>query len=259
SVWSTRVPRVGAALASIERPMVLVLDDVHTVESVTANDVLSALIDYMPAGSQIVVASRSEPKLPLSRWRAHALLDEVGVDDLRLDGAEAVELLEGAGVVLGELEAAELTRRTERWPAGLYLAALSLGAGEGDASRLETFTGEDRFVSDYLRSELLSRMPDAEAGFLTRTSVLEAMGGGLCDVVLELDGAAAVLESLERSNGFVVSLDSRREWYRYHHLFGELLRAELGRRDPKAGIELQRRALGWFVGQGRFEEALPYA
>ena len=134
-------------------------------------------------------------------------------------------------------ERSELTERTEGWPAGLYLAALSLQAG---APSPTSFGGGDRFVSEYFRFELLSRLPPAEAGFLQRTSVLDRMCGGLCDAVLQTSRSAHTLETLARANGFVVPLDRQGEWYRYHHLFGELLRDELERSEPQRRVRTQR-------------------
>ena len=187
STWSKRVPRVGTALAGLERPLVLVLDDLHTVANPSCLDLLAALIEYVPAGSQIVVASREEPALPLGRWRAHGWAYEVGVTDLRLNEQEAALLLEAAGVEFDTTALSDLTERTEGWPAGLYLAALSLQAGAPRSATPASFTGDDRFVSDYFRLELLSRLPTAEARFLTYTSVLGRMCGGLCDAVLADD------------------------------------------------------------------------
>ena len=258
SIWSTGVPRVGSALARLQRPLVLVLDDLHAVENPSCLDVLAALCEYVPSGSQIAVASREEPALPLARWRTRGWLHEIGVADLRLNEQEAQVLLAAAGVELDAAEVADLTERTEGWPAGLYLAALSLQAGAPGPARVETFTGDDRLVAGYFRFELLSRMPEAEARFLTHTSVLERMCGGLCDAVLQTTGSAATLESLERSNRFVVPLDRRGEWYRYHHLFGQLLRNELERSDPEAVPVLNRRAMAWCMANDLAEAAVGY-
>ena len=258
SIWSTGVPRVGGALATLEGPLVLVLDDLHTIGNPSCLDALAALCEYVPSGSQIVIASRETPALPLARWRTRGWLQEIGVADLRLDEQEAQALLRGAGVELDAAQVADLTERTEGWPAGLYLAALSLQAGAPGTARVETFTGEDRLVADYFRFELLSRLPEAEARFLMQTSVLERMCGGLCDAVLQTRGSASILESLERSNRFVVPLDRRGEWYRYHHLFGQLLRNELKRSDPEAVAELNRRAMAWCMANNLAEEAVRY-
>ena len=258
SIWSMAVPRVGSALATLQRPLVLVLDDLHAVRNQSCLDVLAALHEYVPPGSQIAVASREEPALPLARWRTRGFLHEVGVADLRLDEREAGVLLHGAGVELDPAGIADLTGRTEGWPAGLYLAALSLQAGSPGPARAEVFTGEDRFVSEYFRYELLSRLPEAEARFLLHTSVLDSMCGGLCDAVVQTTQSASTLASLEHSNGFVVPLDRRGEWYRYHHLFGQLLRTELERSDPTIAAVLYRRAMTWCMANDRAEAAVRY-
>ena len=258
SLWSTGIPRVGSTLATLERPLVLVLDDLHAVGNPACLDALAALCDYVPPGSQIAVASREEPALPLARWRTEGWLHEIGVTDLRLDEQEAGVLLRDAGVELDSAEVTDLTGRTEGWPAGLYLAALSLQAGGPGPARAEAFTGEDRFVSEYLHYELLSRLPEAEARFLMHTSVLDRMCGGLCDAVLQTTRSASTLASLERSNCFVVPLDRRSEWYRYHHLFGQLLRNELERSDPKAVAALSRRAMAWCMANDLAEAAIRY-
>ncbi len=258
STWSTRVPRVGGALAARERPLVLALDDLHAVANPACLDVLAELSRYVPAGSQIAVASREEPALPLGRWRAQGSVDEIGVGDLRLDEQEAGMLLADAGVELDAGEVSELTERTEGWPAGLYLAALSMRAGAASSVTAEGFTGGDRFVSEYFRLELLSRLPEAEAQFLKHTSILERMCGGLCDAVLETTRSAHALETLERANGFVVPLDRTGEWYRYHHLFRQLLRNELERSEPEMVPALNARALAWCIANDLPEEAVGY-
>ena len=264
--WTMRVPPLGRALAGLERPLVLVLDDLHAITNRGSSlDVLGALFEYVPAGSAIVVTSREIPDLPLARWRTQGQLDELGVADLRLDEAESQVLLRAAGAELDSSELSELTRRTEGWAAGLYLAALSLGAGGTRSAGAVTvspnahgFTGDDRFVSDYFRQELMEKLPAAEAQFLLTTSVLDRMCGGLCDAVLETTQSALTLERLERKNGFVVPLDRRGEWYRYHHLFGELLRTELQGSDPDAVAGLNRRAMNWCIANGLTEEAIRY-
>jgi LuxR family maltose regulon positive regulatory protein len=259
AAWTMRVPRIGSALAGLEHPLVLALDDLHAVANPSCLDALAELSRYIPSGSQIAVASREEPPLPLARWRAQGSVHEIGVADLRLDEQEAGSLLAAAGVELDASELVDLTERTEGWPAGLYLAALSLQSGAATPQEAtESFSGSDRFVSEYLRLELMSRLPPTEAQFLKYTSVLERMSGGLCDAVLETTGSARMLETLERSNGFVVPLDGRGEWYRYHHLFGQLLREELERSEPDLVPALNRRAMAWCLANGLPETGVVY-
>jgi LuxR family transcriptional regulator, maltose regulon positive regulatory protein len=256
--WAKRVVRLGNALAARERPFVLAFDDLHTVTNPASLDALSELLESLPAGSQIAIASRQEPALPLGRWRARGWVRELGPADLRLNDREAELLLTAAGLELDGDEIGELTERTEGWPAGLYLAALSMQAGAPSSTSATAFGGDDRFVADYFRVELMSRLPDADASFLKRTSVLERMCGGLCDSLVESRGSSGVLERLERTNHFVVPLDRRGEWYRYHHLFAELLRNELERSEPDLAAELNRRAMAWCIANEFSEAAVVY-
>ncbi|MEU7905659.1 AAA family ATPase [Actinoplanes sp. NPDC049118] len=259
AVWSTGLPHVGAALAARRHPLVLVLDDLHAMRNSTCLDVLAALCDYVPPGSQIAVASREDPALPLARWRMQERLTEVGVPDLRFDEQEARTLLNAAGVDLDDTAVADLTGKTEGWPAGLYMAALSVKTGVVGPAPAEAFTGDDRLVADYFRYELLSRLPEAEARFLMHTSVLDRMSGGICDAVLRATGSASTLAALERSNSFLVPLDRRSEWYRYHHLFRQLLRNELDHHtDPATVAELNRRAMTWCMANDLPEAAVSY-
>ena len=177
--------------------------------------------------------------------------------DLRLDSDEAGRLLEAAGVELDVDAISQLTARTEGWPAGLYLAALSIQAG-GGLAETDLVTGDHKFVAEYLRHELLNRLPADGARFLTHTSILDWMSGELCDSILAANGSAQTLEALGRTNGFVVPLDSHGEWYRYHHLFGELLRNELERSEPNLVRELNARAMAWCIANDRFEAAVAY-
>ena len=258
STWSKRVPRLGSALAGVERPLVLVLDDLHALANRSCLDALAELFEYVPAGSKIAVASREQPALPLARWRAHGLVDEIGVADLRLDDREAGLLLEAAGVELAASALSELNGRTEGWPAGLYLAALSMQAGAPSSASAAGLTGDDRFVADYFHLELLSRLPATEARFLKHTSVLDRMSGALCDAVVQTTRSAGTLATLERTNGFVVPLDRRQEWYRYHHLFGELLRRELERSEPDLVPALNSRAMAWCIANDLTDAAVVY-
>ena len=255
STWAERVPRLGSALAALPCPVVLALDDLHAVANPACLDVLAELLQYVPAGSQVAIAGRHEPALPLARWRAHGQVDEIGMADLRLDEQEAGSLLQAAGVELDASELGELTERTEGWPAGLYLTALSMQAGAPGPGSAAGFTGDDRFVSEYFRQELLSRLPAAEARFLMHTSVLGRMSGGLCDAVLQTDRSA---QMLARTNGFVVPLDRRGHWYRYHHLFGQLLRNELERSEPEMVSVLNGRAMVWCIANDFPEAAVGY-
>jgi LuxR family maltose regulon positive regulatory protein len=258
SVPGSVVPRLGSAFAAMSSPVVLVLDDVHVLHDRECRSALSVLADHVPAGSQLVLAGRADPPLRVARLRAEGRILEIGPGDLSLTAGEAASLLDHAGVILGADEAAELHGRTEGWAVGLYIAALAIKAGSRDGETAPTFSGDDIFMRDYLRSEVLDRLPQADALFLTRTAALERMSGPLCDAVLGLQGSAATLAGLAQSNLLVVPLDRRGQWYRYHHLLRDLLLAELDRLEPGRVSALRRRAAQWHEDNGRPEEALEY-
>jgi LuxR family transcriptional regulator, maltose regulon positive regulatory protein len=259
SISQTVLPRLGAALASKALPVVLVLDDVHLLHDQEGLDALAVLVGHLPPGSQLAVTGRGEPPLPLARWRAEGRLVELGPGELAMSLVEAGSLLGAARVELPDAEVAELTRRTEGWPVALYLAALAHKAGGQQGNTGIAFTGDDRFMADYLHAELLAHLPAERVAFLTRTAVLDRLSGPLCDAVLDTTGSAAVLASLERSSLLVVPLDRQRAWYRYHPLFRELLRGELERSEPELAGELTRRAARWCQRQGLVEAAIGYA
>jgi LuxR family transcriptional regulator, maltose regulon positive regulatory protein len=256
SLWASGLPRLGAALASRREPLVLVLDDVHELENHDCLDALLALLHHVPRGSQLVLSGRTEARLGLPKLRADGELLELGPPELALNDTEAHELLVAAGADVTEAEAQALNERAEGWAAGLYLAALSI---DGGGSSLASFGGDDRFVTDYLRAEELAHVAPAELEFLLHTSVLDRMSASLCDAVLERADSAQMLEQLEQENLFVVALDHRRRWFRYHRLFKEMLHAELERREPKLAATLNRRAASWCEANGEPELAIEYA
>ena len=239
-------------------PVVLVLDDVHVLRNSECRAALSVLADHVPGGSQLAFVGRAQPPLRIARLRAEGTILEIGPDDLSLTRDEASSLLRSAGLALTEDDVAELHERTEGWPAGLYLAALYLRQGGSLASAAFSFGGDDRLVSDYMESEFLSRISRQQRAFLTRTAVLERICGPLCDAVLQVSGSAAVLAELAGANMLLVPLDRRGEWYRYHHLFRDMLLAELHRREPALMPVLRRRAAGWYLDNDMPEAALEY-
>jgi LuxR family transcriptional regulator, maltose regulon positive regulatory protein len=259
SVPGSVVPRLGSALSSMTSPVVLVLDDVHLLHNLECLAALAVLADHVPGGSQLAFAGRAQPPLRVARLRAEGKILEIGPRELSFAREEASSLLRAAGVALGQEEMAELHDRTEGWPAGLYLAALYLREGGPLAGAAVSFGGDDRLVSEYMESEFLSRISLRQRAFLTRTAVLERMCGPLCDAVLDTGGSAAVLADLAGSNVLLVPLDRRGEWYRYHHLFRDMLLAELGRREPALMPVLRRRAAGWCLDNGLPEAALEYS
>ena len=258
SVPGSVVPRLGHAFASMSSPVALVLDDVHLLQDTECRAAMSVLADHVPAGSRLVLAGRAEPPVRVARLRAEGKIVEIGAADLSLTREEASGLLRAAEVELGEAEVAELHRRTEGWAAGLYLAALYLREG-GTLGAAGAFGGDDRFVSEYVESEFLAQISQHQRAFLIQTAVLERMCGPLCEAVLGLPGAAATLTGLARSNLLLVPLDRRGQWYRYHHLFRDMLLAELERLEPGLIPVLQRRAAGWCLRNDLPEAALEYS
>jgi LuxR family maltose regulon positive regulatory protein len=256
SMWTMGLPRVGAALAAIGKPMVLVLDDVHELRHRDCVDALEPIAKHLPQGAQLVLSGRAEDGLPLARLRAAGRLLSLGPKDLALSDIEARALLDEAGVEVTKAEASALNARTEGWVAGLYLAALF--AHEAGSGELSSFSGDDRFVADYLRSEHLSRLKRPQIEFLTRTSILDRMCASLCDAVLDRTDSARRLQALEQANLFIVPLDHHREWYRYRRLFRDALRAELDRLKPEATEVLHRRAAAWYEQNGQPEAAIEH-
>ena len=259
SVPGSVVPRLGSAFASMTSPVVLVLDDVHLVHDPECQAAVSVLADHVPVGSRLVLAGRVPPPLRIARLRAEGKILEIGRGDLSLDPAEASSMLRRAGVTLAEDQAAELHRRTEGWPVGLYLAALYFREGGVLSDAFDSFRGDDRFVSEYMKSELLARISSRRRVFLTRTAVLERMCGPLCDAVLGVAGSGETLAALARSNMLLVPLDRRGQWYRYHHLFRDMLLGELEREEPGLLPALRSRAADWHLRNDLPEIALEYS
>ena len=253
------LPRLGKAVATRSEPFVLVLDDAHVLTAPDALESLFVLMRHLPAGSQLAITARSEPTLPLGRLRAGRRLFELGPADLAFAPDEAELLLRGAGIQLEPAEVRLITERTEGWPAGLYLAALSLRGDASVAAAVEGFAGDDRLVADYFRDEVLARLSPSLARFLTRTSVLDRLSAPLCDAILEQTGSASKLHKLERSNLFLVPLDRQRVWYRYHTLFAEMLRSRLRDAEPELELELHERAGAWYAEHGEPEQAIRHA
>jgi len=232
-------------LAPLENRIYLVIDDLHELGSAEAQQQLELLMMRAPEELRFVLASRHDVRLGLHRLRLDGELAEIREPDLRFTVAEAEELLDAAGVKLPD--PALLVERTEGWAAGLRLAALSL-AGHPDPGRFaEEFSGTERTVAEYLLAEVLDRQPEPVRLLLLRTSVLERVNGELADLLTGDSGGERVLQDLEQANAFVVSLDARRSWFRYHHLFADLLQLELRRTAPREATALHRAAAGWFA------------
>jgi LuxR family transcriptional regulator, maltose regulon positive regulatory protein len=255
----TMIPRFMSAVASVHPPVTVLLDH---AEAVTNRQCFTAIAEFalrLQPGWQLVLASRAAVPLPMARLRAQGGILEVTADDLTMGPAEAHSLLTGAGVEADAGSLRDLLQRTEGWPAGLYIAALAIKSGTRRSDVGFAFTGNDVYMGDYLRSELLDRISGAEASFLTRTSVLNRMCGPLCDAILGEQGSGPVLEQMEARNLLVVPLDRCREWYRYHNLLRELLQAELQRREPDLVQDLHFRAAAWFEANAMPEAAIDHA
>lgn len=249
---------LNAIDAAPERAVVA-LDDYHAITEGCIHESIAFLVDRMPETLALVMTTRTDPPIGVARLRARGHLAEIRSADLRFSDAEAEALLNGGvglGLGLAPDEVGQLRARTEGWAAGLYLAGLSL-RGRGDAADfIREFAGDDRLVVDYLADEVLGRQPEGRRRFLLRTSVLTRLSGPLCDAVAGTTGSAQVLSEMEGSNLFLVPLDNRREWYRYHHLFGELLRHELALAAPDEIAQLHRRAADWHLSAGDVDEAV---
>jgi LuxR family maltose regulon positive regulatory protein len=260
------LPALLNDLATLPAPLLLVLDDYHTVAAPAVDAALTLLLEHLPPALHLVLATREDPALPLARLRARDQLVELRAADLRFTAEEAaIFLIQVMGLELSEAECAALERRTEGWIAGLQLAALSL-QGQPDAGEfVRAFTGSHHFVLDYLVQEVLQQQPQEMQRFLLQTAILPRLCGPLCEAVLEEERGQgqATLEALERANLFVVPLDDERRWYRYHHLFAELLRQRLqtwAATDPEVDVAaLHRRASRWYEEQGFLLEAFQHA
>jgi LuxR family maltose regulon positive regulatory protein len=273
-VASAALELLGSAPASIEPVLatlvnelqnaaidiVLVLDDFHVIDSASVLEGVTFLVENLPSNAHLVIASRNDPALPLARLRARGELRELRAEQLRFTPSEtSVYLNESMGLDLAPADTASLGERTEGWIAALQLAALSLEGHAQPAAFVADFAGDDRYIVDYLVEEVLRRQSDAVRAFLVQTSILSRLSGELCDAVTAGTGSAATLESLERANLFLVPLDARRTWYRYHHLFAEMLRARLLDEQRDNIPVLHRRASDWFADRGEIPDAFDHA
>ena len=252
------LPRIVEGLRG-RAPFVLVIDDVHKLDSPSSFEVLEAVIEALPTGGQLALASRTEPPLRLGRMRSQRRLVELGARELAMTRVESGDLLANLGLELSAGQVNLLIERTEGWPAALYLAGLSL-LDQSDLGRaVASFAGDDRVVVDYLRDEFLAATDPALIEFLVRTSILDELSGPLCDSVLMRSDSAGVLRRLARSNALVVSLDRTDTRYRYHQLFAEELRSELRWREPELEPELHARASRWYAENSDPDRAIDHA
>src|SRR5262245_20574190 len=254
------LPRLLERLADMPGERVIVLDDYHLTDNELWDASLDFFLDHLPLNVQLVVASRSAPRLPLGRLRAHGELLEIGADDLRLDEREAGEVARSVlGSPLPGSDTATLVERCEGWPAGVHLASLSLKHASDSHSSIESLAGDNRYVFDYLKHDLLDRLPDEIRAFLRQTSILSRLSAPLCDVMRGTTASRRLLEGAEHANLFLIPLDERREWYRYHRLFADVLRRDLEETEPESVPVLHLRASGWFEQHGDAEESIAHA
>src|SRR6266567_1736625 len=251
---------INDLIAGAARDFALVLDDYHVIAAEAIHRALIFLLGHLPSHVHLIIATRADPPLLLAGLRARGQLIELRAADLRFVTDEVSAFLRE--VMELDLEAwaiAALERRTEGWVVGLQLAALSLQGGADVSGFLAAFTGSHRFVLDYLSEEVLSRQPAAVQTFLLHTSILERLSGELCDAVTGQEGSQAMLEALDRANLFVVPLDEERGWYRYHHLFAEVLKSRLQQEEVSLVAELHRRASAWYEQHEMLAEAIQHA
>jgi LuxR family maltose regulon positive regulatory protein len=247
-------------LADLEADVALVLDDYHLIESRAIHEALTFLIEHLPARMHLVISTRADPPLPLARLRVRDEMAELRAADLHFTPEEAATFLEGVmGLKLSAEEIAELETRTEGWIAGLQMAALAMRDRADIPGFIEAFTGSNRYVLDYLVEEVVNQQPEGVRSFLLETSVLGRMCGPLCDAVTGRPDGQATLERLEHANLFVVPLDDERRWYRYHHLFADVLYVRLREAGVERPSELHRRASAWFERQDLAREAIEHA
>ena len=256
SVLTTFINEINA----IEDDFALILDDFHVIDAQPVHSAIAFLLDHLPPQMHLLIAGRADPPLPLSRLRGSGELTELRASDLRFTPDEAAAFLnEVMGLDLSAADVAALETRTEGWIAGLQLAALSMRGREDIPGFIRAFAGDDRYIVDYLVEEVLQRQPERVRSFLLQTSILDRLSGPLCDAVTGREDGKGVLEALERGNLFVVPLDDKRHWYRYHHLFADVLRAHSMEEQPDRVPTLHRRAAAWFEERDMAAEAIEQA
>ena len=247
-------------ISELPNDVILILDDYHVIESRPIDKAIIFLLDHLPSCMHLVIVSRIDPSLPLSRLRASGHLTELRAVDLRFSSTEAAEFLNQVmGLELAVEDITALETRTEGWIAGLQLAALSLQGHEDTATLIKSFTGSHRFVLDYIIEEVLEQQPEDIQNFLLQTAVLDRMTGSLCDALMGQNTGQMTLERLEHANLFIIPLDDDRQWYRYHHLFADLLRQRQRQVLPEETAVLHHKASQWYEQNGFTDESIEHA
>ena len=247
-------------IAAIPNDFIFILDDYHLIDAQTIDNVLTFLIEHMPQQMHLVITTREDPNLPLARLRVRSQLTELRIADLRFTPSEAAEFFnQSMGLNLSVEDISALEARTEGWIAGLQLAALSLRGQKDVSGLIQTFAGDHRYIVDYLVEEVLQRQPASIRDFLLQTAILDRLNGSLCDAVTGQKNSRERLEALQRGNFFLIPLDDRRHWYRYHHLFAEVLHMYLIAEQPDQVTTLHRRASEWYEQNGSATDAIRHA
>ncbi len=247
-------------LTAVKEDCAVILDDYHVIETQAIHDGIGFLLSHLPPQVHLIVASRADPPLSLARMRSHGELTELRVSDLQFTPEEAAAFLNQVmGLEISAGEVAALEQRTEGWIAGLQLAALSLQGREDIPDFVAAFSGDDRYIVDYLLEEVLQRQPDRVRRFLLQTAILDRLSGSLCDAVTDQNGGQGMLETLERGNLFIMTLDNKRQWYRYHHLFADVLQAHALMEWPERLPSLHGQASKWYEQNGLFSDAIRHA
>lgn len=247
-------------LTAVEADVVPILDDYHAIETQAIHHGIGFLLSHLPLQMHLMIASRAAPPLSLARLRSRGKLTELRLSDLRFTPDEAAAFLtQGMGLEISAVEVSALEKRTEGWIAGLQLAALSLQGREDIPDFVAAFSGDDRYIVDYLMEEVLQRQPDRVRHFLLQTAILERLSGSLCDVVTDQNDGQEMLETLERGNLFIIPLDNKRQWYRYHHLFADVLLAHARTEWTERLLRLHGQASEWYDQNGLFSDAIRHA
>ncbi|MCK4514155.1 MAG: hypothetical protein KAU31_02795, partial [Spirochaetaceae bacterium] len=247
-------------IAALPMRIIFVLDDYHFIESEAIHGALTFLVDHMPASMHLVIVTRQDPPLPLARLRARNEMTEIRAADLRFSPLEVAEFMTHTmGLELSDNEITTLATRTEGWAAGLQLAGVSLQGADDVSAAITSFAGSHRHITDYLLQEVLSRQSQQAQQFLLQTSLLDRLSGPLCDGVLGRNDGQQMIQTLEQANLFIIPLDDERRWYRYHHLFADLLRHELRQTYPEQIPILHLRASQWFEQQAMPSDAIRHA
>ncbi|MEZ4569505.1 MAG: hypothetical protein R2849_04105 [Thermomicrobiales bacterium] len=247
-------------LSAVPEKLLIILDDYHLIDNELVDQAIAFLLEHLPPQLHLVIATRQDPLLPMARLRARGQLTELRASDLRFSSTEALEFFnEVTGLSLSEADIAALDERIEGWVAGLQLAALSLRGHQDASGFIKAFAGDHRYIVDYLVDEVLQRQPASVRNFFLQTAVLERLHGPLCEAVTGQEDGSVLLESLARGNSFIMPLDDRRQWYRYHHLFADVLRAYLQAEQPGQIVALHLRASAWYQQHGSVADAIRHA